>query len=102
MVGGSVMRDASGNINDLFNIYNTSVLRSIVGLENNTIVENETVLESIPEKTWSIYGTAFNCTPPHCPYGTHNSFQVHFLSFFTHFIINSFLLKINLSLCSDS
>lgn len=76
MVGGSVMRDASGNIMDLFNIYNGSILRAMGGLENQTSIENETYFESIPEKTWSIYGTSFNCTPPNCPFGTHNSFQV--------------------------
>ncbi|XP_033219683.1 bumetanide-sensitive sodium-(potassium)-chloride cotransporter [Belonocnema kinseyi] len=77
MVGGSVMRDASGNITDIFSVYNTSVLRSIVSLENQTIVENETYVEPIPEKVWSIYGTSFNCTAPNnCPYGSHNSFQV--------------------------
>ncbi|XP_051157409.1 bumetanide-sensitive sodium-(potassium)-chloride cotransporter [Leptopilina boulardi] len=76
MVGGSVMRDASGNIMDLFNIYNSSILRAIGGLENQTSIENETYFESIPEKNWSIYGTSFNCTQPYCPFGTHNSFQV--------------------------
>ncbi|KOC64235.1 Bumetanide-sensitive sodium-(potassium)-chloride cotransporter [Habropoda laboriosa] len=47
MVGGTVARDASGDVNDLWNTFNI----------------------------WTKYGTKFNCTG-NCPYGSQNSFQV--------------------------
>lgn len=91
MVGATVLRDASGNVTDLLSsvteypiLDNTTVAETIVLIQNATIFENQTsiILENgtvpignVTEKTWSIYGTAFNCTKG-CVYGSHNSFQV--------------------------
>jgi len=78
MVGATVMRDASGNINDLWTIYNNSL--SILLATNNatTAIENNTVITNDDDQIlWSIYGTAFNCsTALKCNYGSHNSFEV--------------------------
>lgn len=75
MVGGSVMRDASGDVNDLWNIFNSSytALSSLNGTNETTEFPIVTVNNS--NVIWSIYGTKFNCTE-NCPYGGHNSFQV--------------------------
>ncbi|XP_012217293.1 bumetanide-sensitive sodium-(potassium)-chloride cotransporter [Linepithema humile] len=71
MVGGTVIRDASGNVNDLWETYNGSFPGlSILDISNDTAIENSTVVN----RTW-IYGTAFNCTSG-CKYGSHNSFEV--------------------------
>ncbi|XP_043285167.1 bumetanide-sensitive sodium-(potassium)-chloride cotransporter [Venturia canescens] len=59
MIGGSVLRDASGNVTDLL---------------SHVATENLTSGEAL-DRPWSIYGTDFNCTNS-CPYGSHNSFQV--------------------------
>lgn len=76
MVGGAVMRDASGNITDLWTTYNSSLLTlSMPDANNDTIIENSTVIENVT-RTWSVYGTDFNCTAG-CKYGSHNSFEVH-------------------------
>ncbi|XP_026672114.1 bumetanide-sensitive sodium-(potassium)-chloride cotransporter [Ceratina calcarata] len=73
MVGASVMRDASGDVNDLWTVFNSSY----AGLSSFN-ASNETT--EIPIATqnqiaWSRYGTKFNCTG-NCQYGSHNSFQV--------------------------
>ncbi|KAH0951482.1 hypothetical protein HN011_002827 [Eciton burchellii] len=76
MVGATVMRDASGNINDLWTIYNNSL--SVLLATNNatTAIGNSTVITNDDDQIpWSIYGTAFNCTTK-CNYGSHNSFEV--------------------------
>ena len=78
MVGGSVSRDASGDVNDLWNVYNSSY--SVLSSFNAT---NETAESPIAtanllnssQITWTAYGTKFNCTG-NCTYGSHNSFQV--------------------------
>ncbi|XP_032675841.1 bumetanide-sensitive sodium-(potassium)-chloride cotransporter [Odontomachus brunneus] len=74
MVGGTIMRDATGDVNDLWTVYNSSLMRGIV---NDTVIENSTVLadESINRTSWSIYGTDFNCTAG-CQYGSQNSAEV--------------------------
>ncbi|XP_018059118.1 PREDICTED: bumetanide-sensitive sodium-(potassium)-chloride cotransporter [Atta colombica] len=74
MVGGTVMRDATGNITDLWT-YNSSLLAMPFGADNDTAIENSTVIENVTRTSWSIYGTDFNCTAG-CKYGTHNSFEV--------------------------
>ncbi|XP_024870405.1 bumetanide-sensitive sodium-(potassium)-chloride cotransporter [Temnothorax curvispinosus] len=75
MVGGTVMRDASGNVTDLWTTYNSSLLAlSMLGADNDTEIENSTVIENIT-RSWSVYGTDFNCTAG-CKYGSHNSFEV--------------------------
>lgn len=77
MVGGTVMRDATGNVTDLWTTYNSSLLAlSMPGADNDTAIENSTVIETVTRTSWSIYGTDFNCTTG-CKYGTHNSFEVH-------------------------
>lgn len=93
MVGGSVLREASGNVTDLLTfvannsisqeellsngsaiMYNaTSIVLDTSMMDNatwNNATDNDTV-----ERSWSIYGTDFNCTKG-CSYGSHNSFQV--------------------------
>ncbi|XP_043502652.1 bumetanide-sensitive sodium-(potassium)-chloride cotransporter [Polistes fuscatus] len=76
MVGGSVMRDASGNITDIRTTVNNSyVVQSLLDVSNDTSAENLTITENWNETIWSIYDTKFNCTSG-CNYGTHNSFQV--------------------------
>ncbi|KAL6255261.1 hypothetical protein P5V15_013599 [Pogonomyrmex californicus] len=76
MVGGTVMRDASGNVADLWTTYNNSLLAlSMSGADNDTTIDNSTIIENLNHTSWSIYGTAFNCTPE-CKYGSHNSFEV--------------------------
>nr|XP_050849728.1 bumetanide-sensitive sodium-(potassium)-chloride cotransporter isoform X1 [Vespula vulgaris]XP_050849729.1 bumetanide-sensitive sodium-(potassium)-chloride cotransporter isoform X1 [Vespula vulgaris]XP_050849730.1 bumetanide-sensitive sodium-(potassium)-chloride cotransporter isoform X1 [Vespula vulgaris]XP_050849731.1 bumetanide-sensitive sodium-(potassium)-chloride cotransporter isoform X1 [Vespula vulgaris]XP_050849732.1 bumetanide-sensitive sodium-(potassium)-chloride cotransporter isofo len=76
MVGGSVMRDASGDINDLRTTVNNSyVVQSFLDVRNDTSEENVTIVGNWNETIWSVYGTKFNCTSG-CNYGTHNSFQV--------------------------
>lgn len=77
MVGGTVMRDASGNIADLWTTYNSSLLAlSVSGADNDTAIENSTVIENVTRTSWSTYGTDFNCTAG-CEYGSHNSFEVY-------------------------
>lgn len=77
MVGGTVMRDASGDVNDLWTTYNSSLTAlSMLSADNDTALENSTVIvENINRTSWSIYGTNFNCTTK-CQYGSHNSFEV--------------------------
>lgn len=75
MVGGTVMRDASGNINDLWTTYNAFSGLSILGGDNSTVIENSTVIIENATRNWSVYQTAFNCTGG-CKYGSHNSFEV--------------------------
>ncbi|XP_072764865.1 bumetanide-sensitive sodium-(potassium)-chloride cotransporter [Anoplolepis gracilipes] len=74
MVGGTVMRDASGNVSDLWSTYNSFSALSVLGADNNTIENNTVILENA-NRTWSIYRTAFNCTGG-CKYGSQNSFEV--------------------------
>lgn len=77
MVGGTVMRDATGNVTDLWTTYNSSFLAlSMTGADNDTAIENSTVIENVTRTSWSVYGTDFNCTAG-CKYGSHNSFEVH-------------------------
>lgn len=79
MVGGSVMRDASGDINDLRTTVNNSyVVQSFLDVRNDTSEENVTIAGNWSETIWSVYDTKFNCTPG-CSYGTHNSFKVCFI-----------------------
>lgn len=74
MVGGTVMRDASGDINDLWETYNGSFPGlSILDTNNDTAIENNTFVN----RTW-IYGTSFDCTSG-CKYGSHHSFEVRLL-----------------------
>ncbi|XP_035736946.1 bumetanide-sensitive sodium-(potassium)-chloride cotransporter-like isoform X3 [Vespa mandarinia] len=76
MVGGSVMRDASGDINDLRTTVNNSyVVQSFFDVRNDTSEENVTIAGNWSETIWSVYDTKFNCTSG-CNYGTHNSFEV--------------------------
>ncbi|XP_046626478.1 bumetanide-sensitive sodium-(potassium)-chloride cotransporter [Neodiprion virginianus] len=97
MVGASVLRDASGNVTDLISsvtespILNSSVTETIIVFQNASTIENETstIVENMTnpiknavDRSWSIYGTSFNCTGG-CAYGSHNSFQViELVSFF--------------------
>ncbi|XP_011171411.1 bumetanide-sensitive sodium-(potassium)-chloride cotransporter [Solenopsis invicta] len=75
MIGGSVMRDATGNVTDLWTTYNNSLSAlSFLDIDNATMIENNTIIENI-NRTWSVYGTDFNCTAG-CKYGSHNSFEV--------------------------
>lgn len=76
MVGGTVMRDATGDVNDLWTTYNSS-LTALLGIVNDTTIENSTVraFESSNRTSWSIYGTDFNCTAG-CQYGSQNSAEV--------------------------
>ncbi|XP_011267934.2 bumetanide-sensitive sodium-(potassium)-chloride cotransporter [Camponotus floridanus] len=76
IVGSTVMRDASGNVNDLWAIYNSFSTLSILGADNSTAIENNTNIIESANRTWSVYQTAFNCTGGSCNYGTHNSFEV--------------------------
>ncbi|XP_076640567.1 sodium chloride cotransporter 69 isoform X1 [Colletes latitarsis] len=76
MVGGSVMRDASGNVNDLSNVFNNSYTTISPFNASNETTEITTIATiNTSEIVWSMYGTKFNCTG-NCPYGSHNSFQV--------------------------
>jgi len=75
IVGSTVMRDASGDVNDLWTIYNSFSTLSILGADNSTAIENNTNIIENANRTWSVYQTAFNCTGG-CNYGTHNSFEV--------------------------
>ncbi|KAK2585480.1 hypothetical protein KPH14_010136 [Odynerus spinipes] len=75
MVGGSVMRDASGDINDLRTTINNSYVQSLLDIRNDTSEGNFTIIGNLSETVWSVYGTKFNCTSG-CNYGSHNSFQV--------------------------
>lgn len=75
MVGGAVTRDASGDVNDLWNIFNNSytALSNLNAVNETTEVLIDTLNSS--QIAWSKYGTKFNCTG-NCPYGSHNNFQV--------------------------
>ncbi|XP_024941406.1 bumetanide-sensitive sodium-(potassium)-chloride cotransporter isoform X2 [Cephus cinctus] len=78
MVGASVLRDASGNLQDLQNLFNDSrIFQSVADIRNYTILqENDThVSWNHTERAWSIYGTDFNCSR-NCTHGSHNNFQV--------------------------
>lgn len=75
MVGSTVIRDASGNVSDLWTTYNSFSTLSILGADNNTVIENNTSIIENVNRTWSVYQTAFNCTEG-CNYGSHNSFEV--------------------------
>lgn len=75
MVGGTVMRDASGDINDLWNIFNSSYTALSSLNATNETTESPIATLNTSEIVWSMYGTKFNCTG-HCLYGSHNSFQV--------------------------
>ncbi|XP_076393216.1 sodium chloride cotransporter 69 [Megachile rotundata] len=79
MVGGTVVRDASGDVNDLWNVYNSSYnVLSSFNVTNQTAespIATDDNLLNPSQLTWSMYGTKFNCTG-NCPYGSHNSFQV--------------------------
>ena len=68
MTGATVIRDASGNLTDLIEIFNSSVEMSSNNYSNNAIVDTQ--------RNWSEYGTDFNCTIGTCKYGSQNSFQV--------------------------
>ncbi|KAG9430123.1 bumetanide-sensitive sodium-(potassium)-chloride cotransporter [Apis mellifera carnica] len=74
MVGGSVMRDASGDVNDLWNIFNSSYAALSSSNTTNETTESSIIVNS-NQIVWSIYSTKFNCTG-NCQYGSHNSFQV--------------------------
>ncbi|XP_043523136.1 bumetanide-sensitive sodium-(potassium)-chloride cotransporter [Frieseomelitta varia] len=75
MVGGAVVRDASGDVNDLWNIFNSSYTSlSSLNMTNET-TKSSIATVNTSEIVWSMYGTKFNCTG-NCPYGSHNSFQV--------------------------
>lgn len=76
MVGGSVMRDASGDVNDLWNIFNNSYTALSSSNTTNETTESSIIVNS-NQIVWSIYSTKFNCTG-NCQYGSHNSFQVFF------------------------
>lgn len=76
MVGATVMRDATGDVNDLWTTFNTSIpVLSFLGANNDT-AENTIPTVNISQPIWSVYGTKFNCTGGGCAYGSHNSFQV--------------------------
>ncbi|XP_060811351.1 bumetanide-sensitive sodium-(potassium)-chloride cotransporter [Bombus pascuorum] len=75
MVGGTVIRDASGDINDLWNIFNSSYTALSSLNATNETTESSIATLNTSEIVWSMYGTKFNCTG-HCLYGSHNSFQV--------------------------
>ncbi|XP_012268640.2 bumetanide-sensitive sodium-(potassium)-chloride cotransporter isoform X2 [Athalia rosae] len=93
MVGASVLRDASGNVTDLISfvtespILNSTVTETVIAIHTASVFENETstaILENVTmtpvenltdTRTFSIYGTNFNCSKG-CAYGAHNSFQV--------------------------
>ncbi|XP_014216505.1 bumetanide-sensitive sodium-(potassium)-chloride cotransporter isoform X2 [Copidosoma floridanum] len=69
MVGATVMRDASGDVSDLYDAFNASSAKMPS--------PNGTALDDQAARSWSIYGTDFNCTSTRsCAYGTQNSFQV--------------------------
>uniref|UniRef100_A0A0C9QA88 NKCL_1 protein n=1 Tax=Fopius arisanus TaxID=64838 RepID=A0A0C9QA88_9HYME len=76
MVGGTVMRDASGNLADLIELANNSVvLLNTTILPNTSMMVNSTVESlSVSGINWT-YGRSFNCTGG-CKYGSHNSYQV--------------------------
>ncbi|XP_076232956.1 sodium chloride cotransporter 69 isoform X2 [Calliopsis andreniformis] len=77
MVGGTVIRDASGDVNDLWNVFNHSYAAlSTFNNTSNDSTESVTMTAEYPSQiVWSAYGTKFNCTG-NCSYGSHNSFQV--------------------------
>ncbi|XP_020283580.1 bumetanide-sensitive sodium-(potassium)-chloride cotransporter [Pseudomyrmex gracilis] len=75
MVGWTVTRDASGNVTDLWTVYNNSLSAVSMLDAGNETIENSTVIVENVTRTWSVYGTAFNCTGG-CKYGSHNSFEV--------------------------
>ncbi|KAK9298693.1 hypothetical protein QLX08_008060 [Tetragonisca angustula] len=75
MVGGAVVRDASGDIDDLWNIFNSSYTSLSILSTTNETTESPIATVNTSEIVWSMYGTKFNCTG-NCPYGSHNSFQV--------------------------
>ncbi|XP_063980196.1 bumetanide-sensitive sodium-(potassium)-chloride cotransporter [Diachasmimorpha longicaudata] len=77
MVGGAVMRDASGNLTDLIQYVNSSeVFLNTAVLLNTSMVDNSThESANVITREWSSYGTSFNCTGG-CKYGSHNSYQV--------------------------
>lgn len=79
MVGGSVVRDASGDVNDLWNIFNSSYTNLSSLNTTNETTESPIATVNTSEIVWSMYGTKFNCTG-NCPYGSHNSFQVFLLN----------------------
>ncbi|XP_068978847.1 bumetanide-sensitive sodium-(potassium)-chloride cotransporter [Bombus flavifrons] len=86
MVGGTVMRDASGDINDLWNIFNSSYTALSSLNATNETTESPIATLNTSEIVWSKYGTKFNCTG-HCLYGSHNSFQaIELVSVFGPFI----------------
>ncbi|CAK9815935.1 Bumetanide-sensitive sodium-(potassium)-chloride cotransporter [Anthophora quadrimaculata] len=75
MVGGTVIRDASGDVNDLWNTFNSSyaALSNLNATNDTTEIPITTVDPT--QIVWTKYGTKFNCTG-NCPYGSQNSFQV--------------------------
>lgn len=77
MVGGSVMRDASGDVNDIWNVFNSSLATvSTFNDTRNDSMESVTMAAEYSSPiVWSAYGTKFNCTG-NCSYGSQNSFQV--------------------------
>ena len=77
MVGGTVIRDASGDVNDLWNVFNNSysALSAFNNASNESTESTTIAAEHSSQIVWSMYGTKFNCTG-NCPYGSHNSFQV--------------------------
>ncbi|XP_074110335.1 sodium chloride cotransporter 69 [Cotesia typhae] len=93
MVGGSVLRQASGNVSDLLimsnqteillnstNIlFNSSLrLEDINRINNNNSISNYSIDNlNGTDRLWSNYGTVFKCADTNtCKYGSHNSFQV--------------------------
>ncbi|CAD1473390.1 unnamed protein product, partial [Heterotrigona itama] len=76
MVGGAVVRDASGNVTDLWNIFNSSYTSLSSLNATNETTESPIATVNTSEIVWSMYGTKFNCTGRKCNYGSQNSFQV--------------------------
>ena len=75
------MREASGNVTDLLSYVASHNITGPISYNvseivfDTSLVDNATEIPSPVERSWSIYGTDFNCTGG-CKYGSHNSFQV--------------------------
>lgn len=63
------MRDASGDVSDLVDVFNESTRSLLNESTSSMLLENQTT-------TWKSYGTNFSCLPEQCAYGSQNSFQV--------------------------
>lgn len=87
------MRDASGDINDLWNIFNSSYTALSSLNATNETTESPIATLNTSEIVWSMYGTKFNCTG-HCLYGSHNSFQVFLLTVSNQRNANEYLIFI--------